>query len=88
MFDDVFIQRLAETLAPKVAARLADQLSNKIAPRYLNLEQAAAYLSTTKDGMRGMLRAKRFPCRRIGDRVLIDIRDIDRVMAESLDWLT
>ncbi len=88
MFDDVFVQRLAETLAPKVAALLADQLSNKIAPRYLNLEQASVYLSTTKDGVRQMLRSKRFPCRKIGSRVLVDVRDIDRVMAEHTDWLT
>jgi len=87
MFDAVFIQRLAEMLAPKVAALLADQLSNKIAPRYLDLDQAAAYLSTTKGGMRRMLRDKHFPCRKVGSRVLIDIQDIDRVMAEKKDWL-
>jgi hypothetical protein len=63
------------------------KLSAKIAPRYLNLEQAAEYLSTTPDAVRGMLRAKHFPCRKVGARVMIDIRDIDRTMDKSVHYL-
>jgi hypothetical protein len=51
------------------------------------LEQAATYLSTTPDGVRGMLRAKRFPARKIGTRVMIDVRDIDLAMSEGIYYL-
>jgi|HubBroStandDraft_6_1064221.scaffolds.fasta_scaffold825085_2 hypothetical protein len=87
MFEDKFIKELAQALAPAVAARVQERLGNGISPRYLNLEQAGAYMSTTPDGVRGMLRAKRFPCKKIGGRIMIDIRDIDRAMDESTHWL-
>lgn len=100
MFDQQFIEALARSLAPKVAEFIKPHLIAKIAPRYLNLEQAADYLSTTPDGVRGMLRSKLFPCRKMGARLLVDVRDIDKAMDENvqflnidrrgddLDWLT
>jgi hypothetical protein len=87
MFDEQFIYALAKALAPKVAELIKPHLVAKIAPRYLNLDQAADYLSTTPDGVRGMLRSKLFPCRKVGARVLIDIRDIDKTMDENVQYL-
>jgi len=46
MFDDKFIATLATMLAPKVAALMPAPASS-VVPRYLNLDQAAVYLSTT-----------------------------------------
>jgi hypothetical protein len=34
-----------------------------------------------------MLRSKLFPCRRLGSRLLIDIRDIEKTMDESTQFL-
>jgi hypothetical protein len=87
VFDEKFISELAQALAPGVAALLQPHLVAKIAPRYLSLDQAAEYLSTTTDGVRGMMRAKMFPGRKMGARLFIDIRDIDKSMAENLIWL-
>jgi hypothetical protein len=87
MFDDKFIDALAEQLAPRVAARMPAPASG-IAPRYLNLTQAAVYLSTTPDGVRGMLRAKLFPCRKLGARLLIDKQDIDNAMNQAMQYLS
>lgn len=86
MFDEKFIDTLASALAPKVAA-LMPAPSSALAPRYLNLNQAAVYLSTTPAGVRGMLRTKLFPCRKLGSRVLIDKQDIDRAMDQAIQFL-
>ena len=89
MFDEKFIAALAAALAPAVAARMqtGQNGAGAVTPRYLNLEQAAVYLSTTADGVRGMLRAKRFPCKKIGGRIMVDMRDIDKAMDENTHWL-
>ena len=67
--------------------RPAIEATRGITPRYLNLDQAATYLSTTRDGVRGMLRAKHFPARQVGKRVFVDRNDIDAAMNEGLHWL-
>jgi excisionase family DNA binding protein len=88
VFSDKFIDELANALTPALAARIEERLGNGgVTPRYLNLEQAAVYLSTTPDGVRGMLRAKRFPARQIGKRVFVDRNDIDKAMDEGMQWL-
>jgi Helix-turn-helix domain len=90
VFDEKFITALAAALAPAVAARMRagqNGAGGAVTPRYLNLEQAAIYLSTTPDGVRGMLRAKRFPCKKIGGRIMVDVRDIDKAMDENTHWL-
>lgn len=87
MFDQRFIETLAQALAPRVADLIKPHLVSRITPRYLNLEQAAEYLSTTPGGVRGMLRSHLFPCRKMGARVFIDVQDIDRAMNESREYL-
>jgi excisionase family DNA binding protein len=88
MFEEKFVQQLAGALAPRVADALRPQIeARSITPRYLNLDQAAQYMSTTADSVRGMLRAKRFPARQIGKRVFIDVKDIDQAMDEGVHYL-
>jgi hypothetical protein len=87
MFDDKFLAALATELAPKVAA-LMPQPTSGVTPRYLHLSEAAVYLSTTPAGVRGMLRAKLFPCRKVRSRVLIDKHDIDTAMNEAIQFLS
>jgi hypothetical protein len=86
MFDAEFTTALAAELAPKLAA-LMPKPSAVVAPRYLNLTQAAVYLSTTPAAVRGMLRAKLFPCRKLGTRVHIDKQDIDAAMDAAIQFL-
>jgi hypothetical protein len=88
MFDAEFINTLADALAPRVAESIKAQLETpKVAPRYLDLEAAAVYLSTTPDGVRGMARAKRFPVSKIGGRIMFDRAEIDKAMAENKTYL-
>ncbi|MCZ2154049.1 MAG: helix-turn-helix domain-containing protein [Bryobacterales bacterium] len=84
MFDKAFIQELAKAIAVEVA-KIVDA-TPKVAPRYLSLEQAAVYLDTTKDGVRGMARAKLFPIKKAGTRTFIDIHDIDEAMQSNTSW--
>ncbi len=84
MFDKAFIQELAREIAAEVA-KIMDS-TPKVSPRYLNLEQAAVYLNTTKDGVRGMARAKLFPIKKAGSRTFIDIHDIDEAMQSNTAW--
>jgi hypothetical protein len=84
MFDKEFIAELAKAIAVEVAKIL--ETAPKVQPRYLNLEQAAVYLNTTKDGVRGMARAKVFPIKKAGTRTFIDIHDIDTAMQENTAW--
>jgi excisionase family DNA binding protein len=86
VFDDKFIDELAKALASRVIACLPTPQPG-IAPRYLDIKQAAAYLSTTPHAIRRMLRDKHFPCRKIGSRTFIDKQDIDEAMAKNLHYL-
>jgi len=88
MFDEKFIEALATALAPKVAALVVERLAvPKVTPRWVDLEQAAVLMSTTKDGVRGMARAKLFPVKKMGGRVMIDIRELEKSFAENTAWL-
>lgn len=84
MFDKEFIAELAKAIAAEVA-KIIDT-TPRVAPRYLSLEQAAVYLDTTKDGVRGMARAKLFPIKKVGARTFIDIHDIDEAMQSNTAW--
>jgi hypothetical protein len=84
VFEKEFIAELARAIAVEVA-KIMDS-TPKVAPRYLSLEKAAVYLDTTKDGVRGMARAKLFPIKKAGSRTFIDIQDIDAAMQENTAW--
>ena len=84
VFDKEFIAELAKAIAVEVA-KIMDS-TPKVKPRYLSLEQAAVYLDTTKDGVRGMARSKLFPIKKAGSRTFIDIHDIDAAMQENTAW--
>jgi excisionase family DNA binding protein len=90
MFTTKMLATFARELAPALRGIVREAIaehSATVAPRYFTIEAAATYLSSTPDGVRGMLRAKRFPCRKIGARVLVDRNDIDKAMNENLQWL-
>jgi excisionase family DNA binding protein len=87
MFTDKMIRAFAREMAPAVAELLREHLTPRIAPRFMNFEQAAEYLNTTVDAVRGMARAKEFPVRKIGARVFIDVHDIDKAMSDGEHWL-
>ena len=88
MFEAKFIETLAQALAPRVADLIIERIQlPKITPRWLDLEQAAVLMSTSKDAVRGMARAKLFPVKKMGGRVMIDVRDLEKAFVENTAWL-
>jgi len=83
---DAFQQLITAAVRIAMREELA-ALTPKLAPRWLDLEQAAALMSTTKDGVRGMLRSGLFPARKMGARVMIDTKDLEKAFAENTIWL-
>jgi hypothetical protein len=87
----IFLQQFVDQLADAIAARLARYINResepRIAPRWLDLESAAQLMSTTKDAVRGMARAKLFPVKKMGGRVMIDVKDLERAFDENTAWL-
>ena len=88
MFEEKFIEALAHAIAPKVAALIVERIEvPRITPRWVDLEQAAILMSTTKDAVRGMARAKLFPVKKMGGRVMIDTRELEKAFIENTAWL-
>jgi hypothetical protein len=83
---DAFQQLITDAVRLAVRQELAAH-TPRIAPRWLDLEQAAALMSTTKDGVRGMLRSGLFPARKMGARVMIDTKDLEKAFSENTIWL-
>jgi excisionase family DNA binding protein len=54
-----------------------------IAPRLLNIEMAAQYLSTTAWAMRKLAWSKDVPHIRLGTRILFDKQDLDMFIARA-----
>jgi hypothetical protein len=82
LFDETFINSLADALAPRLKVT-----APAVEPRWLDWASAAVKLSTTPAGVRGMARAKRFPVSRIGAKIYIDVRDLEKVMNENKTYL-
>jgi len=82
------IDRLADAIAGRISERISAALaSTRIAPRWVDLDAAAQLMSTTKDAVRGMARAKLFPVKKMGGRVMLDVRDIEKAFDENTTWL-
>jgi hypothetical protein len=87
LFLQQFIDQLADAIASRLARRITGESESRIAPRWLDLEAAAQVMSTTKDAVRGMARAKLFPVKKMGGRVMIDIKDLEKAFGENTAWL-
>lgn len=84
-----FLDRLADAIAIRVAQRVKGELagSPRISPRWLSLESAAQLMNTTKAAVRGMARAKLFPIKKMGGRVMVDVKDLEKAFLENTQWL-
>jgi hypothetical protein len=84
----LYLEELANRLAPKIADLIMQRIQvPTVTPRWVDLEQAAILMSTTKDAVRGMARAKLFPVHKLGSRVMIDIRELEKAFAQNTVWL-
>jgi excisionase family DNA binding protein len=70
---DVEIEALAERVAELVAARLDGPRGEQ----WLGLEQAAAYLCSTPEAVRALVKRGRIPYHKAGGRLLFSRREVD-----------
>jgi excisionase family DNA binding protein len=80
---DAILDALAERIAVKVRAELAGDGAATVKPRLFTVEQAAAYLGRTKEGMQHLLAASKIPAVRADRRVYLDVRDLDRWIEQN-----
>jgi hypothetical protein len=72
----------------KHLSNLADavvrRIGNRIAPRYMTLEETAQYCGkSSAEAVRSMLRRGQLPCIKLHGRIYVDREDIDRAMAAA-----
>lgn len=69
---------LLPQLEQRVAAIVLDQLDRDPATRWLNVERAADYLSTTPEAIRGLVKRRQLPVHRTpSGRLLFDVVELD-----------
>ena len=84
----LYLDELANRLAPKIAGLIMERVqAPRVTPRWVDLEQAAILMTTSKDAVRGMARAKLFPVHKMGSRVMIDIHDLEKAFSQNTVWL-
>jgi excisionase family DNA binding protein len=66
------VDTVAERVAAKVCARLAQDRPSTVRPRLLTVEQAGAYLGRTKAAVQHLVAERRLPIVRDGGRVFLD----------------
>jgi excisionase family DNA binding protein len=71
------VEALAERVASKLAGRLGSPGAAGVQPRLLTVEQAAAYLSRSKDAVQHLVASGKLATVRGDRRVFLDVRDLD-----------
>lgn len=89
MFDDAFIDSLAKAITPRLVELLAPRLKQEPmpAPEWLNRAQAGAYIGTTKEALRHMLRENLLPVYNVAGRHRIKKSDIDALFLSKRAFL-
>jgi len=80
MFDEIFIQKLAEAVAPKLAHLLLPVLKPNPLPtqEWFTRTQAAHYIGTSVEALRHMIREGMFPVYSANGRDRLRRSDMDR----------
>jgi excisionase family DNA binding protein len=69
--------RLLETLAEKLAAKLSQEPS-RLYPRLMTIDQAAVYLGRTREAVQHLVASGKVPTVRADRRVFLDRNDLDK----------
>src|SRR5690242_11137542 len=78
---DLTLEAILNSFASAVALKLQSQIvstHSHVPQRLLSVEQAATYIGRTKTAVQHMVSAKKLPVVRDGNRVFLDIRELDR----------
>jgi excisionase family DNA binding protein len=77
------IEALAERVAQRVCAHLAQGAAPNVRPRLLTVEQAALYLGRTKEAIEHMIASGKIPTVRFDRRVFVDVPDLDSLIENN-----
>ena len=80
MFSEDFMNQFAMQIANIVLNKVSRIVTPTIAPRYLTVKQAAAYISHTKSSFEYLMSKDLFPIIKKDRLVLIDREDLDKFM--------
>lgn len=73
----VLVHAVAEEVAAKLKAELAQVLTPSIQPVLLTAKQAAVYLGRSEQSVQHLIFQRELPVVRVGRRVHLDRRDLD-----------
>jgi hypothetical protein len=79
MFDQEFVNQFAELVSNAVMAKMPGP---RIAPRYMDYEQAGEYIGVSAEAIRAYVRLGYFPVIRKKGKRWIDKEDLDRFMTK------
>jgi hypothetical protein len=79
MFDQEFVKQFAELVSNAVVAKMP---APRIAPRYMDYEQAGEYVGVSAEAIRAYVRLGYFPVIRKKGKRWIDKEDLDRFMTK------
>jgi len=74
---------LVEKIGKKSAKEDKESRLSKVPKRLFTLEEAGKYLGRTIWGVREMIYSGKIPCVRIDYRIMLDIRDLDRMVEQN-----
>ncbi len=78
MFDQAFINGLADQLAATLLPKLAESGDRaKVLPRLFSVKDAARYIGRSENALRILIHRKEVPAIHGGSRVHLDRRDLD-----------
>ena len=79
MFDQEFVNQFAELVSNAVIAKMPGP---RIAPRYVDYEQAGEYIGVSAEAILAYVRLNYFPVIRKNGKRWIDKEDLDRFMTK------
>jgi hypothetical protein len=79
MFNQEFVQQFAKVISDAIIAKMPGP---RIAPRYMDYEQAGEYIGVSAEAIRAYIRQGYFPVIRKNGKRWVDKEDLDRFMTK------
>jgi excisionase family DNA binding protein len=78
MWDQKFIEQLAQALAARILPQVQNANGNKSYPRLMNVKQAAAYLGRSRSALFHLVARREIPCVKHGRNLRFDRLELDK----------
>jgi len=78
MWDQKFIDQLAQALTARIAPQIQNNNPGKMYPRLMNVKQAAAYLGRSESALFHLVARREIPCIKHGRNLRFDRLELDK----------